>query len=37
MISLNVTNFITIGIIAVVSYALVKWGANFAGVNVSWL
>lgn len=37
MINLNLTNFITIGVIAVVSYAIVKWSANAAGVNVSWL
>lgn len=37
MINLNLTNFITIGVIAVVAGALVKWGANAAGMNLSWL
>jgi len=37
MINLNLTNVITIGAIALLSYAGVKWGAKMAGVNLSWL
>jgi hypothetical protein len=37
MISLNVGNVITIGVISVASYALLKFGLKAAGMNVSWL
>lgn len=37
MISLNLTNFITIGIIAVAAFAAVKMGTRALGINVSWL
>ena len=37
MIDLNVTNLITIGLISVASYALVKAGLKMAGVDVSWM
>ena len=37
MISLNIGNIVTIGVISVAAYAAVKFGAKMAGVNVSWL
>lgn len=37
MVDINVTNLITIGIISVASYALIKAGLKMAGVDVSWL
>lgn len=37
MISFNVPNVITIGLIAVASIALAKFAANATGIGVSWL
>lgn len=37
MISFNVPNVITIGLIAIGSIALFKFGASALGVSVSWL
>lgn len=37
MINLNLTNILTIGIIAVGAFALVKVGTNAVGINPSWL
>jgi len=37
MIDLNIVNFITIGLIAILAYALVKFGANAIGFSPSWL
>lgn len=34
MIDINVPNFITIGVIAIASYALVKFGQRAIGVNL---
>lgn len=37
MIDLNIGNFVTIGLIAVLFYALLMWGSRAMGVNLSWL
>lgn len=37
MISLNVPNVITIGLISLLFLAAAKWGMNKAGIGVSWL
>ena len=37
MIDLNITNLVTIGLISVASYALIKAALKAAGVDVSWL
>lgn len=37
MVDLNIANFITIGLISVLFYALLMWAANAFGINLSWL
>jgi len=37
MIDINVPNVVTIGLIALVSYAAVKMATNAAGINVPWM
>jgi hypothetical protein len=37
MVDLNIGNFITIGLIAVLFYAVLMFGAKALGVNLSWL
>jgi hypothetical protein len=37
MVSLNIGNIVTIGVISIASYAALKFGLKMAGVNASWL
>lgn len=37
MVELNIANFITIGLISVLSYAAIMWLAKMFGINLSWL
>lgn len=37
MVRLNVANFITIGLVAVVFTVALKWGLGAAGISPSWL
>jgi hypothetical protein len=37
MVSLNVPNVITIGLIAIVVVAAAKWGLTAFGMSASWL
>lgn len=37
MIDLNIMNFITIALIAIISHAVLKAGASAAGLNLAWL
>lgn len=37
MVSINIPNVITIGLISLLFIALFKWGLNKAGMNPSWL
>ena len=37
MISLNIGNIVTIGVISVAAYAAVKFGLKAAGVTTSWM
>lgn len=37
MIDLNIVNFFTIGLIAILFWALFKFGTKMAGLDFSWL
>ncbi len=37
MISLNIGNIVTIGLISVGAYALLKFGLKAGGINTSWM
>jgi len=37
MVNLNVANFITIGLIAVVATVATRWALGAVGVDTSWL
>lgn len=37
MVDLNIVNFLTIGLISTLFYALFKFAMNAAGLQVSWL
>lgn len=37
MVDLNIVNFFTIGIIAILAWAGFQFAMNAAGINISWL